>query len=344
MEIGVSMFADLATDPRTGKTTSAQKRLKELIDEIRLADQVGLDVFGVGEHHRPDYAVSSPEIILAAAATITKNIILGSAVTVLSSSDPVKIYQRFSTIDLISEGRAELMAGRGSFIESFPLFGYNLQDYHVLFEEKLELLLKINEKEQITWEGTMRPPLKDQRVLPRATKGGLPIWLASGGTPESIQRAGILGLPLVLAIIGGQPAQFLPHMDLYRQTYQSHGHPAENFRLGIHSHGLIGEDSKKIQDQYFPLYAAQMDRIGKDRGWSSYTRTQYDHGLSPQGALFIGEPEEVAEKITNVIRLFGLTRFMLHMDVGAPSHIQLMKSIELFGTKVAPMVRENLNT
>ena len=344
MEIGVSMFADLATDPHTGKPTSAGKRLKELIEEIRLADQVGLDVFGIGEHHRPDYAVSSPETILAAAATVTENIILASAVTVLSSSDPVKIYQSFSTIDLISDGRVELIAGRGSFIESFPLFGYNLQDYHILFEEKLDLLLKINKSEWITWEGTMRPPLKNQRVLPRAGEDGLSIWLASGGTPESIQRAGILGLPLMLAIIGGRPAQFLPHVDLYRQTYQSHGHSPEHFRLGIHSHGLIGEDSKKTQDLYFPLYAAQMDRIGKDRGWSSYTRSQYDHGLSPQGALFVGEPEEIAEKITNVIRLFGLTRFMLHMDVGAPSHLQLMKSIELLGARVAPLVRENLNT
>lgn len=344
MEIGISMFADLRIDPATGKPASAQKRLKELIEEIRLADQVGLDVFGIGEHHRPDYAVSSPETILAAAASVTKNITLGSAVTVLSSSDPVKIYQSFSTIDLLTDGRVELMAGRGSFIESFPLFGYDLKDYHVLFEEKLDLLLQINKNERVTWEGTMRAPLQNQQVLPRALEGGLPIWLASGGTPESIQRAGILGLPLMLAIIGGSPAQFVPHVNLYRQTYENQGHPMENYQFGIHSHGLIGENSEKIKDDYFPLYAAQMDRIGKDRGWPSYTRTQFNHGLSPQGALFIGEPEEVAEKIVEVTRLFGLTRFVLHMDVGAPSHAQLMKSIELLGTKVAPLVRKNLNT
>lgn len=340
MELGVSMFADLPVDPMTGKHVKAKNRLKELLEEIKLADQVGLDVFGVGEHHRSDYAVSSPETILAAASTITQNIKLGSAVTVLSSSDPVKIYQRFATIDLISDGRAELIAGRGSFVESFPLFGYDLKDYNRLFEEKLDLLLAINQNEEITWKGTVRPALTKQKVLPRASGGGLPIWIASGGTPESILRAGKMGLPLMVAIIGGYPSQFKRHFAFYENEYKKRGYDMTKYQVGIHSHGLISDDRKKVIEDYFPLYAAQMDRIGRERGWPGYTMGQFEMGISPMGALFVGEPAEITDKILAQVEMFGLTRFVMHMDVGGPSHQDLMKSIELLGTKVAPEVRK----
>lgn len=342
MELGIGMFGDLQIDPTTGKIQSPQQRLGEIIEEIKLMDEVGLDFFGIGEHHRPDYAVSSPEIVLAAAATVTKNIRLGSAVSVISSSDPVKLYQNFATVDLLSNGRAELMAGRGSFIESFPLFGYDLNDYHELFEEKLDLLLKINASPTISWEGKFRAPLVNQQVLPRAVNESLPIWIAVGGTPESVIRAGKLGLPLIIAIIGGSPAQFKPLVKLYRDTYIRHGHDVSKIQVGIHSHSFIGENSKKVADQYYPLYARQMDRIGRSRGWPPYQRRQFDFGRERDGALFIGDADEVIDKILYVQEMFGLTRFSAHMDVGGPSHKDMMKSIELFGTKVAPKVREAL--
>ncbi len=339
MELGISMFADLSFDKATGKYKSAQQRLKELIEEIKLADEVGLDVFGIGEHHRPDFAVSSPEIVLAAAATVTKNIKLSSAVTVLSSSDPVRIYQQFATVDLLSNGMVELMVGRGSFIESFPLFGYNLNDYNKLFIEKLDLLLKINEEEKVSWKGTTRAALDSQFVLPRALNNHLDIWIAAGGTPQSVQRAGRLGLPLTIAIIGGYPPQFAPLFKLYKDQYVGNGHDMANYRVAIHSHALVGEDSKAIASRYFPYYAEQMDRIGKDRGWAPYTREQYEAGRG-DGALFIGEPAEIVDKILYQQELFGLTRFVAHMDVGGPEHADIMKSIELYGTKVAPEVRK----
>jgi probable LLM family oxidoreductase len=342
MELGISMFGDLQMDPVTGKFQSAQQRLGEIIEEIKLMDELGLDYFGMGEHHRPDYAVPSPEIILAAASTVTKNIKLGSAVTVLSSSDPVKLYQNFAMVDLLSNGRAELMAGRGSFIESFPLFGYNLQDYDGLFSEKLDLLLQINKEERITWEGKYRAPIRDQEVLPRAVGNNLSIWIAVGGTPESVVRAGRLGLPLMIAIIGGSPAQFTPLFDLYKDTYAKHGHDLEKLQVGIHAHAFFGEDDKALSDQYYPLYAGQMNRIGKSRGWPPYQRTQFEYGKTKNGALFIGEPNEMVDKILYVQEMFGLTRFAAHMDIGGPSHKDMMKSIEIYGTKIAPKVREAL--
>lgn len=342
MELGISMFGDLQMDPVTGKFQSAQQRLGEIIEEIKLMDELGLDYFGMGEHHRPDYAVPSPEIILAAASTVTKNIKLGSAVTVLSSSDPVKLYQNFAMVDLLSNGRAELMAGRGSFIESFPLFGYNLQDYDGLFSEKLDLLLQINKEERITWEGKYRAPIRDQEVLPRAVGNNLSIWIAVGGTPESVVRAGRLGLPLMIAIIGGSPAQFKPLFDLYKDTYAKHGHDLEKLQVGIHAHAFFGEDDKALSDQYYPLYAGQMNRIGKSRGWPPYQRTQFEYGKTKNGALFIGEPNEMVDKILYVQEMFGLTRFAAHMDIGGPSHKDMMKSIEIYGTKIAPKVREAL--
>ncbi len=334
------MFADLSTDFSTGIKKKAGQRLQELIEEIKLADAVGLDVFGVGEHHRNDYAVSNPEIVLAAAATVTKNIRLGSAVTVLSSSDPVRIYQNFSMVDLLSGGRAELMVGRGSFIESFPLFGYNLHDYDKLFEEKLDLLININKNEEVSWTGSMRPSLKKQRIYPRTEGGELDLWIAVGGTPESIVRAAKLGLPLMVAIIGGSPAQFRSRFDLYKSEYVKAGHDPATMRLGIHSHTLIGEDSGDIGNRFYPYYAAQMGRIGRERGWPPLSREQFEFSRSSQGALFVGDPSEITDKILQVKEMFGLTRFVAHMDTGGPPHADIMKSIELFGTKVAPAVRK----
>lgn len=336
------MFADLPVDPATGKHKSAQERITELLAEIKLADEVGLDVFGIGEHHRSDYAVSSPEIILAAAASITKSIKLGSAVTVLSSADPVKVYQNFATVDLISNGRAELMVGRGSFIESFPLFGYNLNDYNELFEEKLNLLLEINKNNKITWKGNLRAPLINQEVLPRAVNNNLDIWIAVGGTPTSVQRAAKLGLPLMLAIIGGNPAQFKPLVQYYKDEYQKHGHDMNKLRIGIHSHTMIGDDSQTIADSYFPFYAAQMDRIGKDRGWPPFSKSQFNMGRTREGALFIGDAAEVTDKILLQQEMFGLTRFVAHLDVGGAPHKDIMRAIEIFGTKIAPEVKKAL--
>jgi probable LLM family oxidoreductase len=341
MELGIGMFGDNHYDEK-GQPLPAGERLRELIEEIKLMDEVGIDFFGIGEHHRPDYAVSVPEIVLAAAATVTKRIKLGSAVTVLSSSDPVRIYQAFAMVDQISNGRAEIMAGRGSFIESFPLYGYDLKDYNALFEEKLNLLLKINEEDPITWKGRFRPALENQHVLPRPKNGKLPIWIAVGGTPQSVERAGRLGLPVMFAIIGGNPAQFRPLFEYYRALYKDAGHDMSKFEVGVHMHSFFGEDSKATADAYFPVYAAQMNRVGRDRGWPQFTRQQYEYGRGPNGAYIIGDVSEAVDKILHMHEMFGLTRFSAHMDVGGPSHAALMKSIEIFGTKIAPKVREAL--
>ncbi len=341
MELGIGMFGDNHYDQH-GKPLPAGERLRELIEEIKLMDELGIDFFGIGEHHRPDYAVSVPEVVLAAAASVTKNIKLGSAVTVLSSSDPVRIYQAFATLDQLSNGRAELMAGRGSFIESFPLYGYNLNDYNGLFEEKLELLLAINHQERITWKGKYRAPLSDQQVLPRAVNNHLNIWVAVGGTPESVVRAARLGLPVMFAIIGGNPAQFGPLFQYYRELYEHHGHDPKNFQVGVHMHSFFGEESQPTANAYYPVYASQMNRVGASRGWSSFTRSQYDHGRGKEGAYLFGDANEAVDKILQMHELFGLTRFSAHMDVGGPSHAMLMKSIEIFGTKIAPRVRAEL--
>lgn len=340
MELGIGMFGDLSFDAKTGKPRAAKVKLQEILAQIKLADEAGLDVFGLGEHHRPDYAVSAPEIVLAAAASITENIKLFSTVTVLSSAEPVKVYQNFSTIDLISNGRAEIGVGRGSFIESFPLFGYNLNDYDQLFEEKLDLLLNINNNEVVNWKGELRAPLINQQVLPRATNNGkLPIWIAVGGTPESVLRAAKLGLPLIVAIIGGMPKQFKPLIDYYKQEYLNHGHDIANMQIGIHSHSFLSNEPQIVSD-YFNNYAAQMNRVGASRGWPPYAKSQYDGGRSKEGALFIGDVNEVTDKILYMHELFGITRFIGHMDVGDPSHENMMKAIELFGKEVAPRVRK----
>lgn len=341
MELGIGMFGDLHIN-KNGNIQPAGQRLQELIEEIKLMDETGLDFYGIGEHHRPDYAVSSPEIILAAAATVTKNIKLGSAVSVLSSSDPVKLYQNFAAIDLLSNGRAELVAGRGSFIESFPLFGYSLEDYDELFEEKLDLLLQINKSERITWKGKFRAELKDQLVLPRAVNNHLNIWVAVGGTPESVVKAGKHGLPVIFAIIGGNPVQFKPLFDYYREVYSHFKHDPAKFQVGVHMHAFFGDDGKQIADEYYPIYSAQMDRVGRSRGWPAYQPQQYETGRSSKGHLIIGDANEAIDKILHMHELFGLTRFSAHMDVGGPSHQSLMKSIEIYGTKIAPKVREAL--
>jgi probable LLM family oxidoreductase len=341
MELGIDMFGDLHIG-KNGDTQLSGERLQQLMEEIKLMDEVGLDFFGIGEHHREEYAVSVPEIILAAAVTITKKIKLGSAVSVLSSSDPVRLYQSFATIDQLSVGRAELVAGRGSFIESFPLYGYNLEDYDELFEEKLDLLVKLNKDNPITWKGKLRPSLNNQTVLPRAVNDHLKIWVAVGGTPESVVRAAKYGLPVVFAIIGGNPASFKPLFDYYRQAYQRFNHNMNTFEVGLHVHAFFGEDSQQTADAYFPEYSKQMDRVGKSRGWQPYQRSQFDTGRSREGALIIGDAAEGIEKILYLHEIFGLTRFSAHMDVGAPSHASLMKSIEIYGSRIAPAVRKVL--
>lgn len=339
MELGIGMFGDLSVDPKTKKYRDVGVKLDEIIEEVKLMDQVGLDVFAMGEHHRPDYAVSSPEILLAAIASVTKNIKLASGVTVLSSAEPVKVYQDFSTIDLISKGRAEIFVGRGSFIESFPLFGYDLANYNQLFEEKLDLLLKINSEENVTWSGTLRAPMENQTAYPRAFGGHkLPIWIAVGGTPESVLRAAKLGLPLIVAIIGGMPKNFKRLIDFYKQEYEKAGHDPKAMEIAVHSHTFVSDDPKVIEE-YFHNYKAQMDRVGSSRGWSPYTKEQYIGGRSKDGALYIGSPNEVADKINEAKELFGLTRFVSHMDVGDPALNIMMKSIELLGDKVAPQVK-----
>ncbi|WP_241558519.1 LLM class flavin-dependent oxidoreductase [Paracnuella aquatica] len=341
MEIGVYTFADIGRHPETGEELGAQQRLANLMEEVKLADEVGLDVFAIGEHHRPDYAVSAPAVALAAAAAHSKNIRLSSAVTVLSSEDPVRVYQQFATVDLISGGRAEIMAGRGSFIESFPLFGHKLEDYDELFAEKLAMLVHINNSGEVTWSGKHTQPLHKQHIYPKPVRGKLPIWVAVGGTPESVVRAADYGLPMALAIIGGQPARFAPFAKLYRELYQKAGHAAP-MQLGINSHAYIAENSQAARNEFYPTYAASMNRIGRERGWPPSSRQQFDQSTGPHGALLVGSPQEVIDKILYEHELFGHTRFLAQMDVGALPHKYLMRSIELLGTVVAPAVRKAL--
>jgi probable LLM family oxidoreductase len=321
---------------------SPAQRLRHLLETVELADQVGLDVFALGEHHRPDFVSSAPAVILAAAAARTKSIRLSSAVTVLSSDDPVRVFQQFATLDLISQGRAEIMAGRGSFIESFPLFGYDLRDYNELFVEKLELLLKLRQAEQVSWSGKYRPRLENQGVYPRPFQNELPIWVAVGGTPESVVRAATLGLPLALAIIGGQPEQFAPLVDLYYRAGQRAGYHPAQLGLSINAHGHIADNSQRALDESFPAFQLVMNRIGRERGWPPMTRQQFEASSTLRGANFIGGPDEIIEKILFQHQIFGHQRLLLQLGVGTMPHQQMMHAIELLGTKIAPVIRQEI--
>lgn len=343
MEIGLSTFVETTPDVTTGETISHAERLREIVEEIVLADKVGLDVFGVGEHHRKDYAASNPAVVLAAAATQTRWIRLTSAVTVLSSADPVRVFQDYATLDGLSNGRAEIMAGRGSFIESFPLFGYALDDYDELFEEKLDLLLKLRESEKVTWSGKHRAPITNLGVYPRPVQDPLPVWIGSGGNTESVIRAGLLGLPLVLAIIGGRPVQFAPLVQLYKKAAKQAGHDVSKLTVASHSHGFVGEQQEEAVERFFPSTQASMNIIGRERGWGHYGRASYDAARSLEGALYVGDVETVANKIIYLRKRVGITRFMLHCPLGTMPHADVMRSIELLGTEVAPRVREEVS-
>jgi probable LLM family oxidoreductase len=327
MELGVATFADVHP------AVSPEQRLRQLVEEAELAEQLGLDVFAVGEHHRPDYAVSAPAVVLAALAARTHRIRLSSAVTVLSSDDPVRVFEQFATVDLLSGGRAEIMAGRGSFIESFPLFGYDLDDYDELFAEKLDLLLRIREQPEVTWSGRHRAALDHAGVYPRPVQDPLPVWVAVGGSPQSVIRAGVLGLPLTLAIIGGQPERFAPLVELYREASREAGHG--ELPLAINTHAFVGDDEQGFRAPYL----AMMNRIGRERGWPPAGPAQYAALKAPRGALAAGSPEQVAEKLLFEHELFGHQRYLAQMSVGAVDHLDVLRSMELFGTEVAPVVR-----
>jgi len=343
MQIGLDSFAAAVPDPATGITPNGSDRLCHLLEEIELADQVGLDVFGLGEHHRPEYLDSAPAVILAAAASRTKNIRLTSAVTVLSAADPVRVFQNYATLDLLSRGRAEIVAGRGSFIESFPLFGLDLKDYDSLFAEKLDLLLKIRASTHVHWAGNHRAALTGQGVYPRPLQDPLPIWLGVGGTPESFVRAGVLGLPLMVAIIGGEPHRFRPLIELYRESYKRAGHAPEGMKVGIHALGYVAETDQQAADDFFPGYAEAFTKIGKERGWPPVTRRQFDALLVPTGALIVGSAETVAAKVLRMNEsLGGIARISFQMSVAALPHAKLMQSIRILGEQAAPIIRRSV--
>jgi probable LLM family oxidoreductase len=341
-EIGLYSFAELSPDPVTGRKLSPAERTRNLLEEIELADQVGLDVYGLGEHHREDYVSSAPEVILGAAATRTKNIRLTSAVTVLSSDDPVRVFQRFASLDLVSNGRAEIIAGRGSFIESFPLFGYDLHDYDALFEEKLDLLLKLREEEHVTWRGHHRPSMNNLGVYPRPIQEKLPVWIGVGGTPESVVRAASRGLPMALAIIGGMPERFAPFAQLYRQAVAQYNYDPTALPISINSHGFIADGKRQAIDESFPTVQVMMNKIGRERGWSPMRKEQYEASAELRGANFVGSPDDVIEKILFQHSIFNHQRFLLQLSVGTMPHDKVMHAIELLGTKVAPVVREEI--
>ena len=341
MEIGIYTFGDVPPVPKGNRSAVEGQRLRDLLEEVELADQVGLDVYGVGEHHRPDYAISAPAVVLAAAAARSKRIRLTSAVTVLSSDDPVRVFESFATLDALSNGRAEIMAGRGSFIESFPLFGYDLDDYDQLFSEKLDLLLKLRDNERVTWRGNMRAPINGLGVYPRPVQDPLPIWIAVGGTTQSVVRAARLGLPMALAIIGGAPERFAPVVDLYRETARQAGHDPSRLPVSINSHVFVGDDSQEAGDVFYPAYAEVMTRIGRERGWPPLSREQFEAGRTLRGALAVGSPQQVIDKILFQHEIFGHQRFLAQVS-GVVPHAKMMRHIELLGTEVAPVVRREV--
>lgn len=341
-EIGIYNFVDGGNNPLTSTKKNPAEVIKNLLEVIELADQVGLDVFAIGEHHREEYLASAPEVLLGAAAARTKNIRLSTAVTVLSSDDPVRVFQRFATVDLISNGRAEIMAGRGSFIESFPLFGYDLNDYDGLFDEKLRMLSQLNNATHITWSGKFRAPLQNLGVFPRPVQEKLPIWVAVGGTPESVVRAAGLGLPMALAIIGGMPERFAPFLDLYRQASKEYGFEPSEIPLSINSHGFIADTAEEAVNEYYPIQTVMMNKIGRERGWSPATQEQLEKQRHLRGSDFVGTPEEIIEKILFQHDIFKHQRFLIYMGNNAIEHKKMMHAIELFGTKVAPVVRKEI--
>jgi probable LLM family oxidoreductase len=341
MEIGIHTFASADFKDENGELISNSQALEELLERIEYADKIGIDEVGIGEHHRKEFLDSAAHIILSAAAARTKNIRLTSAVTVLSVSDPVRVFQNFATLDLISNGRAEIIAGRGSFTESYPLFGYNLHDYNALYAEKLDLLLNIRDNEVVNWAGKFRPDLVEQAVYPRPIQEPLPIWVGVGGTPESFVRAGVLGLPLMIAIIGGETHRFAPLVELYRNAGEKAGHDPEKLKVGVHSLGYIAETREQAIKEFFPGYAEMFTKIGRERGWPPVTMSHFESQIGPTGALVVGNVEEVAEKVLRHSEVLGgLSRFSFQLDVAGLSHQQLMKSIELIGTKVSPLINK----
>jgi probable LLM family oxidoreductase len=341
MELGLCSFVEVAPDPASGVRVTPEQRFKDLLEEAELADQLGLDVFAIGEHHRPDFVASAPAVVLAAIAARTRKLRLSSAVPVLSSDDPVRVFEEFATLDLLSGGRAEIMAGRGSFTESFPLFGYSLDDYDDLFAEKLELLLRIRESVRVTWKGRHRSPLDDQGIYPRPVQQPLPVWVGVGGNPPSAIRAGRLGLPMALAIIGGAPERFVALVELYRDSARQAGHDPAKLPVSVNTHAFVADTSQQAADQFYPSYAHVMSKIGAERGWPPMNRAQFDVLRSPRGALAVGSPQEVIDKILFEHELFGHQRYLAQMGVGTLPHDQMMRSIELFGTVVAPAVRRH---
>ncbi len=341
IELGISSFGETTPMEGTGKVLSHNERIRNMIEEIELADKVGLDIYAIGEHHRKDFAVSAPEIVLAAGAVNTKHIRLSSATTNISSNDPVRVYQNFATIDAISNGRAEIMLGRGSFTEAFPLFGYSLSDYENLFTEKMDMMLEIRKNEILNWKGTFTQSVDGRGVYPRAVQKDLPIWVATGGNPESTLRVAEKGLPIVYAIIGGNPSRFKSLIDAYRKFGRQNGHSDEQLKVAAHSWGYIAEDSEKAKKQYFHPTKSLVDQISKERAhWSGMSWEQYEYSIGPNGAMFVGNPEEVAQKLIKMIEELDLDRFMLHLPIGSIPHEDVLKAIELYGTKVAPIIRE----
>jgi probable LLM family oxidoreductase len=341
MQVGIDSFA--AAFDETSRAVNPSERLQDLVKQIERADQAGLDAFGVGEHHRRDFLDSAPAVILGAAAARTQRIRLTSAVTVLSAADPVRVFQEFATLDLLSQGRAEMVVGRGSFVEAFPLFGLRLEDYDSLYAEKLDLLLKIRDNEHVHWSGEYRPPLTGQGVYPRPLQNPLPIWVGVGGTPQSFVRAGVLGLPLMVAIIGGETRHFRPLIDLYRKAGRRAGHSPDQLKVGIHSLGYVAETTQQAADDFFPGYARAFTDVGKERGWRPVTRADFDAQRGPQGALIIGDPDEVVKKIVRHSKaLGGISRITFQMNAASLPHVKLMRAIELLGTRVAPTLREEI--
>lgn len=341
MEIGISTFGEVTPDGTAGNAVHAHQRVQQLLEEVKLADEVGLDVFAFGEHHRPDFVISAPEIFMAAAASVTKNIKLSSSVTVLSSADPVRTFQNFATVDLISGGRAEMIAGRGSFIESFPLFGYDLDDYDELFAEKLAMFLQINRQEIVNWKGKYRAPIQNQGVYPRPYQEAIPVWLGVGGTPSSAVRAGKMGLPMMIAILGSSPRQFVSFVESYRESAQKAGHDVSKLQLGISSQFLVADTSAQAVEAFYPSYEALMNRVGRDRGWSPMTRHQFE-SLRKFGPLVVGDVQLAIDKIMEQYELFHNTRFLAQLVTGVTPHKEILKAIELLGTQIAPVIRKEV--